>query len=38
MSFVEFIGKNQTFHKHQAFDYSPKLGILLIRDMFQICM
>jgi hypothetical protein len=26
-SFLEFIGKNQTFHKHWAFDYSPNLGI-----------
>jgi hypothetical protein len=23
---LESIGKNQTFHKHQAFDHSPNLG------------
>jgi hypothetical protein len=29
LSFLESIGKNQTFHKHQAFYYNPNLGIKL---------
>jgi len=27
LSFLESIGKNETFHKHQTFDHSPNLGI-----------
>ncbi len=30
LSFLEYIGKNETFHKHQTFDHSPNLGIKIL--------
>jgi hypothetical protein len=39
LSFLESTWKSQTFHKHQAFDHSPNLGIkiYLAPSSFEIC-